>query len=221
VSSVSGMRLDMVHPSESQQDAGNRWQRDSVDGLRVKPRGSRYGSSTRPASIESLRRMMAEMEEPKAFTRPTVPFASSRGHEQRSFGMYEETGDTDVTGRAVSFETKTFAQSVQESYVDNMATLSTMSDTQRRNRKEQQEAEKARRAGSRLERQAQADEAKIQFGLSSTEKKDRAKRAERMDQQQYDSVREKAVASLTHHARRLLLSNFIALITQVRTAEGS
>jgi hypothetical protein len=212
------MRLEMVHPSETQHEVGDDGrQRDMMGGLKVKSRNS--GAATRQVSLESLHKMMAEMEESKPFKPPAIESASQRDREQRHLGSCEETGDTHViTGRPVSFETKTFAQAVQDSYGENMMPLSTMTDRQKRSRKEQQEADRARRAASRFERQTEADEAKIHFGLSSTEKKERAKRAERMEQQQYDNQREKAVTTFARRSRRVLLSNFIALITQVRAA---
>ena len=163
-------------------------------------------------SISQLYSMMDEMESPNSF------------QPSHSAGAGGVTGVTDETSmetgnpsdRIKSFEACTFAMmtdELEEGYGGDA--LRSMSSEALSRRKREKDEERARRKQGRLARQAEADNAKIAFGLSYTEKKERAKRAERMEQNTFDVQRERAVRGLGGRSRRVLITNLVAVLTQV------
>jgi hypothetical protein len=119
------------------------------------------------------------------------------------------------TQRVISYDTKTFAQALEDLNSDGVSGAMSNDGRHKRNRKREQEEKLAARQASRAQRQLAADEARVAFGLTSTEKKARKNRAVKAEEQQFAKMQATAGKDFIKRARRAFAANFVAIVAQL------
>ena len=192
------------------------------NGMRYLPNGDqpkyvapRFGQPAPALSEIAIRKRLSEVDEP-----PPTPVKHSKS--ERELGSHDEYdmrgSHTRVPPRSghVSYNLKTFAGYLDSHPESSLAvSAGVVTPEARMSRKKQQEEQKAKRMASRMERQLRAEKARVEYGMSSTEKKERDDRAARLAQQAFDAGQLKAGKDYKKLSTRVVAANLIAAGGQI------
>jgi len=189
------------------------------NGMMLQPEHSKAPPTKRrqtdPMSLSALRSQMEEMEAPNTSVRK-LPALSSGPSSQQNAHMAIESSSEQPVVRNVKYETLTFAQAVAEQALGGLEGLDgVMTNAARANRKREQEEKRARLQASRGERQAEADKARVDYGLTTKEKKERKDREIKLEGQQFAANQATAGSDFVRRARRVFIANCVAIISQL------
>ena len=126
--------------------------------------------------------------------------------------------DDEHEGPRKKFSLVTYAQSknLDSEDLDGVGSLDGgLAGGARAARKRALEEQRAMRHQSRAKRQEAADEARVDFGMTTKEKKERSNREARLEQQALAASQATAVSDFRLRAARIFIANIIALITQM------
>ena len=177
-----------------------------------------YGVATEPMPIDRLRRQMDEMESGATSSRSTTRMQSRSNSMSGKAKALKDTkaSASAVEGPPVTFQTPTFAQALEAQYMSGLENIDGgMTTEQRLTRKRQQEELKAERMKTRAKRQGEADEARVLFGMTTKEKKERKDRAMKLEQQQFEATQATAGRDFVKRSRMIFVANWIALSSQL------
>ena len=170
---------------------------------------ARTASGGRPLHLSSqkVHDLLVDIEQ------PYVPTGSQAGSSRRG-GAEDHSHMACSTRGSVQLTYRTFAETAGGDGLDGHPSASEGAQG-RLNRKEQREEARAKRIASRAVRQAAADDARVRYGLSAKDRKDRSKREEKLKALVFDAAQADAVRQFGHRAWRVILANLIALTSQV------
>ena len=176
------------------------------------------GIAPRPMSDEALRKQMDEMldSSPNRKKMPSMPSRRSLLQEGVVYFTRESSATdyaTDV--RDVKWTSQTFAEQIAEQGSSGLEGLAGMTNEARRNRKREQEEKRASRLASRQDRQFHADQARVDFGPTTRDKKERRERQEKMDKNAFLAAQASAGKDFSRRSRRIIVANGVAIISQV------
>jgi hypothetical protein len=164
-------------------------------------------------SLAALQTQMAEMEMGAGMRKvPEMP--SAKSSPLTWLGNAERSSESTST-RMLKFETPTFAQALADRSAGLRGLDGVLSNHARQSRKREQEEHRATRQASRLERQLAADQARLEYGLSTKEKQERKDRALKLEVQAFEASQATAGTDYVRRARFVFVANFIALMSQL------
>lgn len=206
-------------------------------GLRYLPEGAKlrqtgtvaaYRSSVQPLPLEQLRKQIHEMETEATAPRKKMPSMPGREASARALGDPFATGETEEEednrpSKQFAFDPTgfrgpmTFAQALEMQSLrnDDVHLDSGLSSEARRNRKRQQEERRAERKASRAQRQHEADAARVAYGLTNKDRKERKKNALKFNQRAFEATQLTAAADFKKRGTRVIVANLATLLSQM------
>ena len=173
----------------------------------------RFGQPSPAFSEEIVRKRLAEVDKPPP-VRMQMP---SSGQSSERDGEVHRGSQNHLPLRTgpVSYTLDTFAEFLQDPRRESSLSVAGITNETRMTRRKQQEEARARQKASRMDRQLSADRARVEYGQTSKEKKERQKRTEKLAQQAFDVAQIAAGHDYKKRSKRVILANTLSLIAQI------